>query len=101
MDKSGSGSITEAQLADAMKTAKIPKALQGMSTEQIFSQLSTNSSGSISKQDFIDGIKNLVKQARHAHAHANEAVQPSLVSSLTPTAVSPSAPTGSALDVRA
>ena len=79
IDTSGSGSITKAQLEDAMKTMKLP-GLQGMTADQIFAKLDPNGTGSVSKQDFVSGMQSMIQQAHqggghHHHHEDSSAVQ--------------------------
>jgi hypothetical protein len=91
-DQSGSGSVTQDQLASALQSAKLPKSLQSESAAQIFAKLDSSGTGSVSKQDFISGMKDLLKQARQAEQSSSVETQAS--------SASPSG-TGSGVDVYA
>jgi Ca2+-binding EF-hand superfamily protein len=62
MDTSGSGSITSAQFAQSFQNMNPPQAFKRMGADSVFNQLSGN--GTVSKQDFVDGMKKMIEQNR-------------------------------------
>ena len=43
----------------------MPKSFQNMGADAIFSKLDSNGTGSVTKQDFVNGMKSLMSQVRH------------------------------------
>lgn len=66
MDTSGSGSINKSQLADAFKTQNPPTVFQNAGVDAVYSALDPNNNGSVSKQDFVSGMKSLMVSLRQA-----------------------------------
>lgn len=64
IDNSGSGSITQSQLQQALTTQNPPAAFKAMGADAIFSQLNPSGSGSVSKQDFVSGMADIRQQIR-------------------------------------
>ena len=64
IDTSGSGSITKAQLSQALQTLNPPPAIKSMGADALFSRLDPRGTGSVSKQAFITGMKPLVSQGQ-------------------------------------
>lgn len=64
IDTSGSGSITQSQFEAAFQTMNPPAGIKSMGADAVFSQLDPNGTGKVSKQDFINGMKNVMEQAR-------------------------------------
>ncbi|HEY8157746.1 MAG TPA: EF-hand domain-containing protein [Methylobacter sp.] len=71
IDTSGSGTITKAQFEQAFQNTNPPAAFKAMGADAIFSKLDPNGTGSVSKQDFVDGMKTMMGQIHHHHHAAN------------------------------
>lgn len=69
MDTSNSGSISNAQFETAFNKTNLPAKLQAMGADAIYSKLDPNNTGSVSKQDFISGMRNIVTQGSAGHHH--------------------------------
>ena len=63
IDANGTGSITSTQFAQSFPNVNPPQSFKDIGADAIFNKLS-NGSSSISKQDFIDGMKNMMEQAQ-------------------------------------
>ncbi len=79
MDTGNSGSITKAQFKKAFQTLNPPSSIKTMGSDSVFSRLDPNGTGSVSKQDFINGMKPLVTGRHHsssgtANSKGNNAV---------------------------
>ncbi len=59
IDTMGVGSISQTQFQNAFATQRPPARFQAAGASQIWSQLDPSNSGSVSKQDFIQGIAKL------------------------------------------
>ncbi len=73
IDTTGSGTITKAQFEQAFQSMNPPKAAQQAGADAIWAKLDPNGTGSVSKQDFISGMKSAMAQARHHHHHGGQA----------------------------
>ena len=73
IDSSGTGSITQNQLQQALTTQNPPAAFKALGADAIFSQLDFTGTGSVSKQGFISGMANVRDQIRSG---ANSAGSP-------------------------
>lgn len=73
IDTAGSGTITKAQFEQAFQTMNPPKAAQQAGADSIWAKLDPNGTGSVSKQDFVSGMKTAMSQARHHHHHGGQA----------------------------
>jgi len=82
IDTSNSGSITKAQFEQAFQTLNPPPAIKSMGADAIFSKLDPNGTGSVSKQDFINGMKPMVTHHRH-HQDTSSAPPQTLANSLS------------------
>lgn len=67
IDTAGSGSIAKAQFEQAFQNRSAPPAFKEMGADAIFAKLDPNETGSVSKQDFVDGMKMLMKQIHQQH----------------------------------
>jgi len=64
IDSSGSGTITKAQFEQAFQSMNPPQGLKSMGADAIFSQLDPNNTGSVDKQQFVSGMKQVLSQMR-------------------------------------
>ena len=64
IDTSGSGSITQSQFDQAFQTKNPPTVFQKQGADAIFAALDPNGTGSVSKQDFVAGMKQLMASLR-------------------------------------
>ncbi|MGD0023472.1 MAG: EF-hand domain-containing protein [Xanthobacteraceae bacterium] len=64
IDSSGSGSVTQQQLAQASQTLNPPAVFKQQGASAIFSELDPNGTGSVSKQDFVSGMSKLMASLR-------------------------------------
>lgn len=64
IDTSGSGSITQNQFTQAFQTMKPTAGFRAMGASAVFQALGPSSSGTVSKQDFIQGMTQLMSQFR-------------------------------------
>lgn len=71
IDTNNSGSISKAQFDQAFQTLNPPPAFKAMGADAVFSKLDPSGTGSVSKQDFINGMKSMVT---HNHPHRNGAL---------------------------
>lgn len=74
IDTSNSGAISKSQFEQAFQTLNPPPAFKAMGADAVFSKLDPNGTGSVSKQDFINGIKPMVTHNPH-HRDAKHAAQ--------------------------
>ena len=70
IDTSGSGSITKAQFEQAFQSMNPPQGLQSMGADAVWNQLDPNNTGSVSKQDFVSTMTNVLSQMHAQHASA-------------------------------
>jgi EF-hand domain pair len=64
IDTSGSGSITQSQFDQAFQAKNPPAVFQKQGADAIFAALDPNGTGSVSKQDFVAGMKQLMASLR-------------------------------------
>src|SRR5664280_3857517 len=64
IDTSGAGSINQAQFNQAFQTLNPPAVFKAQGANAIWSSLDPNGTGSVSKQDFINTMKDLMVQLR-------------------------------------
>ncbi|MGC2599853.1 MAG: hypothetical protein WA384_00680 [Rhodomicrobium sp.] len=60
----GSGVITQSQFNTAFNTMNPPAAFQQMGANAVFANLDPNSTGSVSRQNFIQGMTSLISQVK-------------------------------------
>jgi hypothetical protein len=83
IDASSSGAISQAQFQHAFHTLSPPRDFQALGAGAIWAQLDPTKSGSVSKQDFLNGMLSQMQAMRGDH---HEAVQNTLPSTtLSPT----------------
>jgi hypothetical protein len=64
IDTNGSGSITQAQFAQAFQTFNPPAVFQAQGASATFAALDPNGTGSVSKQDFVSGMSGMMASLR-------------------------------------
>ena len=106
IDSSGSGSITQRQFEQAFQTKNPPAVFQKQGADAIFAALDPNGTGSVSKQDFVAGMKKLMASLRADNAGPSGS-QSSLAASLQslnqvdPASAPQNAAPGSLIDLKA
>lgn len=73
IDTSQSGSISKAQFEQAFQSMNPPVGFKSMGADAVFAKLDPNGTGSVSKQDFVDGMKKMMQQIHHGHHHKGNA----------------------------
>lgn len=76
IDTAGVGSITQPQLAQAFQTLKPPVVFQQQGPAALFAKLDPKTTGSVSKEDFITGMTELMVSLRAPPAAAAAAPKP-------------------------
>ena len=66
IDASGSGTITKSQFLDAFKSMRPTAGFRAMGADAVFRALDPNNSGSVSKQNFVQSMTQLMAQFRAA-----------------------------------
>jgi Ca2+-binding EF-hand superfamily protein len=64
IDTSGSGSISKAQFTQAFQTMKPTAGFRSMGASAVFQALDPGASGSVSRQNFVQGMTQLMTQLR-------------------------------------
>lgn len=82
IDTGNTGSITKAQFEQAFQTLNPPPSIKSQGADAIFSKLDPNGTGSVSRQDFINGMKSIMTHNHHRHAHNEEHAAQTLNNSL-------------------
>ncbi|MFI5336309.1 MAG: EF-hand domain-containing protein [Opitutales bacterium] len=73
IDTSGSGTITKSQFEQAFQTLNPPGSFKAAGADAVWSKLDPNGTGSVSKQDFVNGMTTMMKQLRGHHHHGGSA----------------------------
>jgi hypothetical protein len=110
IDSSGSGSVSQAQLDQAFQALNPPGVFQRQGSDATFAALDPNGTGSVSKQDFVSGMSQLMASLR-ADAGPSSAPGPSpaeslaaslqSLNSLDPRSIPPNALPGSLINTMA
>lgn len=106
IDSSGSGSITQSQFEQAFQTKNPPAVFQKQGADAIFAALDPGGTGSVSKPDFVAGMKKLMASLR-ADSAGPSGSQSSLAASLQslnqvdPASAPQNAAPGSLIDLKA
>ncbi|CAO3358304.1 hypothetical protein [Azospirillum melinis] len=87
IDTSGTGSITKDQFDQAFQTMNPPAAFKSMGTDAAFAGLDPNGTGSVSKADFVSGMKSLMAKS---HTHHSRGVKDAADAGTDPTAAAQS-----------
>ncbi len=70
IDTGNTGTISKGQFESAFQSMKMPQALKSMGADALFAKMDPNGTGTVSKQDFVKGMKDLVSKTRGGrHAH--------------------------------
>jgi hypothetical protein len=101
IDTAGSGSITQAQFEQAFQTQNPPAVFQQQGADAIYSALDPSGSGTVSKQDFVSTMSQLMVSLRaegagQSGSPPSTSVAASLQSlnQIDPTGISPNSPPG-------
>ena len=70
IDTNGAGSITQAQFDQAFQTMNPPGPFKAAGADAVWNALDPTGSGQVSRQDFINGMKNLMVELRRDHGGA-------------------------------
>jgi hypothetical protein len=81
IDPQGSGSVTASQLAQAFQNLNPPKVFQNLGPEATFAKLDTQGRGQVSREDFVNGMKQLMVQLRQDTAQLQASQAQSIASS--------------------
>ena len=76
IDTSGSGSINQTQFNQAFQTLNPPAVFKAQGADAIWSSLDPNGTGNVSKQDFVNTMKDLMVQLRADPTGAASPVAP-------------------------
>src|ERR1039458_514702 len=76
IDTSGAGTINQAQFNQAFQTLNPPAVFQAQGADAIWSSLDPNGTGNVSKQDFVNTMKDLMVQLRADPTGAASPVAP-------------------------
>jgi EF-hand domain pair len=108
IDTAGTGSITQAQFNQAFQTKNPPAVFQNQGADAIFATLDPNGTGSVSRQDFVSGMSQLMASLRADNSGSSGSQsQNSLSASLTslsqidPSSVPPTAAPGTLINLKA
>ena len=85
IDTSGSGTITKAQFEQAFQTMNPPGSIKSLGADAVFSKLDPNGTGSVSKQDFVNGMSSMMLQLRQHHHHGGGQMNSSQANSFSQT----------------
>ena len=105
IDTAGSGSITQAQFEQAFQTRNPPAVFQKQGADAIWAALDPSGSGTVSKQDFVSTMSNLMVSLRaEGTAPGGSASLSASLQSLNqidPTTVSANSPPGTLINYSA
>ena len=111
IDTSGSGSITQSQFDQAFQSKNPPAVFQLQGADAIFAALDPNGTGSVSKQDFVSGMKQLMVSLRADDAasagsstsqlSASLAASVQSLNSIDPSSLAQTTSPGSLIDLKA
>jgi hypothetical protein len=108
IDTGGSGSITQPQFEQAFQTKNPPAVFQNQGADAIFASLDPTGTGSVSKQDFVSTMSQLMASLR-ADSPAQSGSQPAntltaslqALNQINPTTVPPTASPGALINYSA
>jgi len=75
IDTTGSGAITQSQFKQAFSTLNPPAGFKSLGAEAVFAKLSQNGTGTVSKQDFISGMTQIMSEIRQQQGANTSATQ--------------------------
>jgi len=76
IDTGGAGSINQSQFDQAFQTLNPPAAFAAQGANAIWNSLDPNGTGSVSKQDFVNTMKDLMAQLRADPSGSSSPVAP-------------------------
>jgi len=68
IDTAGTGSITQSQFNQAFQSTNPPAGFRAMGASAVFQSLNPSSSGTVSQQNFVQGMTQLMAQVRSGNA---------------------------------
>jgi Ca2+-binding EF-hand superfamily protein len=77
IDTGGAGSITQPQFNQAFQTLNPPAVFQAAGANTVWNALDPAGTGQVSRQDFVNGMKNLMVQLRQENSGGSSAAQTS------------------------
>jgi Ca2+-binding EF-hand superfamily protein len=77
VDTGGTGSITQSQFNQAFQTLNPPAPFKAAGASAVWNALDPNGTGQVPRQDFINGMKNLMVQLRQGGNGVSDAAQTS------------------------
>jgi Ca2+-binding EF-hand superfamily protein len=83
IDTSGSGTINQSQFNQAFQTLNPPAVFKAAGAGAVWNALDPSGTGQVPRQDFINGMKNLMVQLRQSDAGSTNASQTSAVGTQT------------------
>ena len=108
IDTTGSGTITQAQFEQAFQTKNPPVVFQKQGADAIWTALDPSGSGTVSKQNFVSTMSQLMASLRagggaatSSQASASASASLQSLSQITPTTISPNSPPGSLVNYSA
>ena len=109
IDSSGSGGITQTQFDQAFQSLNPPAAFKQQGADAIFAALDPSGTGSVSKQDFITGMSNLMASLRADNSASLQGPSPTdslssslqFLNSLDPSSIPANSPSGAFLNTTA
>lgn len=102
IDTAGTGTITKAQFEQAFQSMNPPASFKSMGADSVFAQLDPKNTGSVSRQDFVSGMTNMMGKVHGGHGHHHHGSAAAAGSSTVPASTSQTQPTsGVTLDIQA
>jgi hypothetical protein len=108
IDTAGSGSITQAQFGQAFQTQNPPAVFQKQGAGAIWTALDPSGSGTVSKQNFVSTMSQLMASLRaggsaagNSQASASAAASLQSLNQINPTSIAPNSPPGSLVNYSA
>lgn len=77
IDTTNSGSITQSQFNQAFQTQNPPAVFQQAGASSVWNSLDPSGTGQVSRQDFVNGMKQLMVQLRQEGSSSTSAAQTS------------------------
>ena len=72
IDAAGSGSINQGQFTQAFQTLNPPPSFQAAGAEPVWGKLDSGGQGSVTKQEFVNGMTSLMKELRGTRTGSSE-----------------------------
>ena len=73
IDTTSSGTITQSQFNQAFKSSNTPAVFKAAGANAVWNAIDTNGSGQVSRQTFVESMKNQMVQLRQSTASADAA----------------------------